>query len=140
MSFHLSASFYGGDWLEARAQRQSPREQTQLDPLTLEPLRQVPSKTQLVLERCTPRLALVPRKHGGWHCKPLSDSYSSILFCCRRHHHHDKRRRRYRSGYSWSKRIILLCSGSSVAFLGSSIMPSVGLVLNETRALHPLRR
>ena len=41
--------------MEARAQRQSPREQMQLEPLPLEPLRQVPRKTQVVLARCTPR-------------------------------------------------------------------------------------
>ena len=64
--FHTSASFYGSDRLEARAQRQSPREQMQLDTLTPEPLRQVPRKTQLMLARCTPRLALAPRSPQAW--------------------------------------------------------------------------
>ena len=63
---HTSACFYGSDRLEARAQRQSPREQMQLDTLTPEPLRQVPRKTQLMLARCTPRLALAPRSPQAW--------------------------------------------------------------------------
>ena len=58
MRINISTSFEGSDLPEPRAQRLSLREQIQLEPLTLEPLRQVPRKTQLVLARCTPRLAL----------------------------------------------------------------------------------
>ena len=39
MRFHISATFYGSDRLELRAQRQSPQEQIQLEPLPLQPVR-----------------------------------------------------------------------------------------------------
>ena len=119
MRFHTSASYYGSDRLEA-----------------LGPFRQVQRKTQLVLSRCAP-----PRSPQAWWLalRLRSGSHPSILFCFRRPHPHGE-------GddigvvTAGASATYSLYSGSRVAFLSLSIMPHVGLVLNESQALRPHRQ
>ena len=132
---HTSASFYGSDRLVARAQRQSPREQMQLDTLTPEPLRQVPRKTQLMLARCTPRLALAPRSPQAWWLALRATVRLQIVF--------DLGGTTFTTSGGDDNGVVTagasatysLYSRSRDAFLSSSIIPSVGLDLNETRVI-----